>query len=362
MGLLEKILNKKIREKEKTYTKSELQSLFKKAMHTLSDSDDNNTEKDKKKKHNFDFAIKKIKKNKKKLSAPLDVFNLFIESFELTKGSLFILNQASENFTVWALTGYDYTTANRLRIPDHDVKNIFSEEKKPFRLNADSFKKIKKYFSSREFANLESIILIPFFTNNGELFAFLMFSHTNDDTTFSDILNCYDTFYHSINDSLLHFFDTIKISSNTAIFIQHNKAYSAIEKAVKQNGYSNPFIAFFNINKFLDSVSDIINKNFKNNLYNNIIDLLSSFASSNGNIFIIDKHRISILKDAPALNDKEMIAYQISFFLSNLIPQPLSNQASTRHDKALDEQKIKNLIEVFHLPKENDTLKQFLNG
>ncbi|MCL2481473.1 MAG: hypothetical protein FWF38_07165 [Spirochaetaceae bacterium] len=359
MGLLEKIINKRIQEEEKTYTRAEIRSLLKKAEHSISGSD--NTTDKKKKLDNFDSLIKNFKKKKKKLSAPLDIFNIFVEYFSLTKGSLLILNQASENFTVWALAGYDYTTANRLRIPEQDIKNIFLEEKKPLLLNGDLLQKINKYLSSREFANLDSILLIPFFTNNDNIFAFLMFSQTTYDTTFSDILGHYDFFYPVLNNALLHFFNTIKISPNPAIFIQHDNIYSSIEKSIEKHGYANPFVAFFDSSKFLDSVSGIIDKNFKTNFYNNIIDLFSSFASNNGNIFIIDNNTISILKDAPSLNDKEMIAYQISFFIKNLIPQPLSNQPNTKPGKESGDQEIKNLIKVFHLPEEDDILKQFLN-
>ncbi|MCL2792368.1 MAG: hypothetical protein FWD87_04685 [Spirochaetaceae bacterium] len=363
MGLLEKILNKQIQKEKKTYTKSELQSLLKKANQLLSGSDSKSR---KKKTVSFDFLIKNFKKNKKNLSVPLDILNIFTEHFDLKKGSLFILNQASENFTVWALTGYDYTTANRLRIPDQDVKEIFGEEKKILSLSDSSLKKIKKYFSSREFANFGSVHLIPFFTENNELFAFLLLSQTATVKAFSNILNCYDVFYPVFNDALLHFFSTIKINPNPAIYIKHSNIYTTIEESIEKYNYSNPFILFFDSNKFLDSVSNIIDKNFKNNFYNNIIDLLSSFVSNNGNIFIIDNNTIFILKDAPALNDKDMLAYQISFFIKNLIPQPFPTgegrkQASTKKRNTFGEQEIKNLIKVFHLPEENDTLKQFLN-
>ena len=351
MGLLEKIINKEIHEEKKQYTKAEIQSFFKKVENILSSSD--NIETDQKKKiENFSSVIKKFKKKKKNLSAPLDVFNIFVDYFSLAKGSLLILNQSCEYFSAWALAGYDYTTANRLRIPEQDVKNIFSEETKPLVLNSKLLKKINKYFSSREFANLDSVLFIPFFTNNNDLFAFLMFSDFSgpaNDKTFSDILNNYDIFYPVLNDALLHFFNSIKINPNPAIFIKHDKIYGAIKESIKKYNYSNPFVLFFDGNKFLDSVSGVIDKNFKNNFYNNIIDLFSSFVSNNGNIFIADNNTISILKDAPSLNDKDMIAYQISFFIKNLIPQPLDDQA------------INSLITVFRLPEEDDTLKQFLN-
>ncbi|MCL2705458.1 MAG: hypothetical protein FWE72_04530 [Spirochaetaceae bacterium] len=357
--MLELILNRQIQEVKKTYTRAELSSLLKKARNLLSDPD--STEADKKKKiDSFDSILKSFKKKKKKLSAPLDIFNIFVEYFTLTKGSLLILNQASENFTVWALAGYDYTTANRLRIPEQDIKNIFSEEKKPLLLDDNLLQKIKKYFSSREFSNLESMLLIPFFTVNNDLFAFLMISKSAYDTAFSDILNYYDNFYPALNDALLHFFNTIKINPNPAIFVQYNKIYNTIEESIEKYNYSNPFVAIFDSSKFLDSVSDLIDKNFKTNFYNNIIDLLSSFVSNNGNIFIAN-NTISILKDAPSLNDKDMIAYQISFFIKNLIPQPLNNQEKSKPNKESEDQELKNLIKVFHLPEENYILKQFLN-
>ena len=360
MGLLEIILNKQIQEKQKAYTRSEKQSLFKKAGHLLSGSDNLETGQ-KKKIDNFNSVIKSFKKKKKKLLVPLDIFNIFVEYFSLKKGSLLILNQSAENFTVWALAGYDHTTSNRLRIPDEDVKNIFLEETKPLILNDNLLQKINKYFSSREFANLDSVLLIPFFTSNNEIFAFLMFSQSDDDKTFSDILNYYDVFYPVLNNALLHFFNTIKINPNPAIFIHHDSIYNIITESIEKYGYSNPFVAFFDGNKFLDSISGIIDKNLKNSFYNNIIDLFSSFVFNNGNIFITDNNTIAILKDAPSLNDKDMIEYQLSFFIKNLIPDSTRNQANSEQDITSADEEIKNLIKVFHLPDESNTLKQFLN-
>ncbi|MCL2293699.1 MAG: hypothetical protein FWC36_02375 [Spirochaetes bacterium] len=356
MGLLEKIINKQIQEEKKTYTRAEIQSLLRKAEQVLTGGSDNIRIDKKKTVNNFTSAIKDFKKKKKNLSVPLDIFNLFLENFKLTKGALFILNQASENFTVWALAGYDYTTANRLRIPDHDAKDIFGEERKSILLNGNLLQKISKYFSSREFSNLNSALFIPFFTRNNDLFAFLMFSQSiDDDETFSDILSHYDVFYSTINSALLHFFTTIKINPNHPVFIQQGNTYNAIKDAIEKYGYSNLFVVFFNSSKFLNYVSGIIDTNFKNNFYNNIIDIFSSFISNNGNIFIIDNNTISILKDAPSLSDKDMITHQISFFIRNLVTSDRDNK------RVLEEQKIKDLIRVFHLPKENDALKQFLN-
>ena len=345
MGLLEKIVNQQIQiDRQQEHVKQ--QSLFKKAETLLS----GDKAPDKKKNLiNIESEITRLKKKNKGLSAPFEIFNFFIDYFGLKKGALLIRDSSTGYFTTWAVTGYDYTTTNRMIIPYDKVFELISsniKDKKHLLIDIKALFSFEKYFSTREFANIENVLLIPFYTTDNKPFAFLFFSdliyHEND---YSKIINNYSLYFQPFKDLLFNFYKNIRLKPDTSFFIPKKQAYNSIMKIKAENeGYSNYFVALFDINHLVTSLEDEYNSSF----HNNLIRLFSSFILNSGKILILDNNMICLVKDAPSLNDKQLIAHQILLVVKNMIPGRYFDST--------------NLITVFHLPADNDAMKDFLNA
>lgn len=119
----------------------------------------------------------------------------------------------------------------------------------------------------------------------------------------------------------------------------------------KNQNYSNFFAVVFDAGGFFSFIDKHFDLGLHSSFYNILINLFSSFASDAGKIFILDKYRICILKDAPSLNDKDIMAHQIVFVLKSLIPVKIDNIAA-----------LNTFISVFHLPADNVILKDFINA
>ncbi|MDX9801658.1 MAG: hypothetical protein RBT69_10020 [Spirochaetia bacterium] len=346
MGLLEKIINQQI-QSDKDIEYSKQQSLLKKAEFFLSGE----YAPDKKKNQTIiETEVTRLKKKNKGLSAPFEIYNFFIDYFGIKKGALLVRDSNTDFFTTWSVSGYDYTTTNRMNIPSNEVFELISSnmmiEEKAFILKSKSLYTFEKYFSSREFANIESALIIPFFTTDEKPFAFLFFSDLFYlDKNYSNIMNYISLFYQPFKKLLFDFYKNVRLKPDSSFFIPRKSVYNSIMKIASENeGYSNYFVALFDTNNFVASLKEEYNSSF----HNNLIRLFSSFILNSGKILILDDNMICLVKDAPSLNDKQLFAYQILLVIENMIP-----------GKKLDST---NLITVFHLPADNDLMKDFLNA
>jgi hypothetical protein len=95
------------------------------------------------------------------LDAPASLFSRFVDSYRIKKGALLLPDSDPSCFIHVSSVGLDITTIRRLRIP---VKDIATEETALFSENDLAL--FRPYFSVREFAVLEKLLLIPGFHNN----------------------------------------------------------------------------------------------------------------------------------------------------------------------------------------------------
>ncbi len=354
MGLLEKIINQQI-QKDKHILTTDSQSLLKKAESLVSSSV---TEKELDKKKNldtFESEIIKLKKKKKNLSGPFEIFDYFIEYFNLTKGALLVYDDSSECFSTWSITGYDYTTANRLNIPFRDAESLInsgiSPDEKYIILKNNLSAQLRKYFSSREYGILESLLIIPFYSLDKRLYSFILISDLGAlNRDYNVILDYYGIFYPVFNDFLYYFYKNIRLQPDNGLFISGKNALETINDLIRNNlDYSNYFAAVFDINNFYNILQNKYNFHLQSSFQNNLIRLFSAFASGNGHILILDNNKICIVKGSTALNDKQIIAHQIMVVIKSLIPVYDNNDSM-------------DVVKVFHLPADNEILKDFFNA
>lgn len=213
---------------------------------------------------------------------------------------------------------------------------------------------LKKYFSSREYDLLSSVLVIPFFSDDNKLFSFLLVSEEKsiDSSEFDNIVQQKPSFYPVFREHILYFYRNVNLKHDNAVFLPADQAFKQIEDLMGKNqNYSNFFAAVFDAGGFFSFLDKNFDLGLHSSFYNILINLFSSFASDAGKVFILDKYRICILKDAPSLNDKDIMAHQIIFVLKSLIPVKVDNIAG-----------LSTFISVFHLPADNVILKDFINA
>lgn len=243
---------------------------------------------------------------------------------------------------MYGYTGYDCTTANKLFIPMQVGKNICHKNKQPFFLDQKDFSLLKNHLSSREYGNLDSVLVIPFFTDDFKLSSFMIVSQAIHQ---QEICSFHEIYYPICKVFLSYFYSNIKLKPAKGIYLPWKKIMSKIENIIRDKSATSKYYAtLFDMNMFID----LVEKNIDCNFHNNLIKLFYSFISDKGKLFIGDDNQICILNSSPIIYDKKLIAHQIMVVIKNLIP-------------IYDNLKSEDFIQVFYLPEDITNFKDSLN-
>ncbi len=95
---------------------------------------------------------------------PSKVFAILKERLSIDKGALLLYDPSRAEFAPWAIIGYDTTTIHRLRIARSAGQELAGGGNgRPLVVaRANEIKTYEKYFSSREIALIDRLILVPF--------------------------------------------------------------------------------------------------------------------------------------------------------------------------------------------------------
>lgn len=284
----------------------------------------------------------KLEKSRKDFYSPFRIFDIFTQCFNINKGALFILDNSTKTYNMYGYIGYDCTTVNKLFIPEQIGENICNSNEKPFLLDQKDFSLLKNYLSSREYGNLDSVLVIPFFTDDFKLSSFMIVSHA---ICQKEICSFHEIYYPICKVFLSYFYSNIKLKPDKGIYLPWKKIISKIENIVKDESTTSKYFAtLFDMNMFIE----LAEKNLNCNFHNNLLKLFSSFISDKGKLFIGDGNRICLLSTSPIIYDKKLIAHQIMVVIKNLIPID-------------DNLKSEDFIQVFHLPEDITNFKDYLN-
>ena len=108
--------------------------------------------------------IASIKALPQGIELPAALFSQIVESLSLLKASFLLYDPLRLVYAPWASIGYDETTLHRLRISLGACSsfNSISNGTPAVVSGADDLLPYQKYFSSREFSQISTILLVPF--------------------------------------------------------------------------------------------------------------------------------------------------------------------------------------------------------
>ena len=107
---------------------------------------------------------------------PSRLFTVLTTLLGVRKGALLLYDPVRLVYAPWAVRGFDQTTLHRMRIPlgANEAWNALANGSPLFLEGAPSVAPFQQYFSSREFAAVSRLILVPFIAEDKLIAVFLL--------------------------------------------------------------------------------------------------------------------------------------------------------------------------------------------
>ncbi len=99
---------------------------------------------------------------------PSRLFTVLTALLGVRKGALLLYDPVRLVYAPWAVRGYDQTTTRRMRIPlgANEAWNALGNGRPIFLTDAPALAPFQQYFSSREFAAMTRLVLVPFISRD----------------------------------------------------------------------------------------------------------------------------------------------------------------------------------------------------
>ena len=126
-------------------------------------------------------ALAELEEASAGIEFPLKLFEVLKRDLVLDKAALFLLDSAEDSFLPWALSGFDKTTSNRLRIPSAFLKDNFPDRNAEIGLlEKQQLSALKNYFSIREFSVIEKALFTIYYHKERPFGLFAAFFSEDD--------------------------------------------------------------------------------------------------------------------------------------------------------------------------------------
>ena len=271
-------------------------------------------------------VLSRLKKLKAGIETPGRVFSLLKEEISFEKGSLLLEDTALSTYIPWALTGYDKTTAHRLRFPTELLESLFVEETlSPKILDKIDTVNLKQYFSIREYGLLERILLHPF-SHDGIMVGFLLIAETNNTPnleelrfTLHELSPHISTILYKSRKEILHNIPSVsgkKDNNSVKEIVEELKLY-------REKG-KHTLLLTFSIDKAVQLLHDKIKDADPFRFRQDIYAILSTMISDSGGVWRINSGTLLLLFSGTAIHDEKLIIHQLTVSMNDLFQEGIN--------------------------------------
>lgn len=101
------------------------------------------------------------------IELPAHLFQLLVTNLDLRRAAILLPDYDEDLFVPWASAGFDATSVHRLRIPTADLQAIVGDGQAGLVWSGSPAREFAPYFSRREGAMLDNLLLFPFVNGEG---------------------------------------------------------------------------------------------------------------------------------------------------------------------------------------------------
>ncbi len=271
-------------------------------------------------------VLSRLEELKAGIETPGRVFSLLRDEISFEKGSLLLEDTALATYIPWALTGYDKTTAHRLRFPTELLESLFVDEKLyPRILDKSDTVNLKQYFSIREYGLLERILLHPF-SHDGIMVGFLLITETINTPNLEELKTALQKLSPHVSailfksrKEILH--NIPSVSGKT----DNNSVKEIVDeiRLCREQG-KHTLLLTFSIDRAVERLHDKIKDADPFRFRQDIYAILSTMISDSGGVWRINSGTLLLLFSGTAIHDEKLIIHQLTVSMNDLFQEGIN--------------------------------------
>ncbi len=257
------------------------------------------------------------------IEIPIDIFNLCKEYLDIRKGALFLREDSgspiegkeTSYFAPWVAEGFDETTMRRLRFPSSFIDNhteLFSEASFATDGGVSAF---SPFFSFREYAVLNSIVIIPFL-RNGRIISFLFIVDSPVLSEMSEHVS--SRFFSRASQKIAEILSRMReerLSILNAVDEEPEtkNVFDAVDKLIALSSFRNKRMSLivFDVASFTELISRGKPGADAFRLMRDVLGILRSIVSGMGDAFMLDDRRALVVYGSRSLKTDELLLHRM---------------------------------------------------
>jgi hypothetical protein len=238
--------------------------------------------------------------------------------------------EAEAYFAPWAVEGFDETTMRRLRIPEGFVASHPRFFSSICSLRGEDISLFSPFFSFREYAVLNSIVIIPFIKNT-TLISFLLIVDSPVLSEMSDYVS--SRFFSLVSQKITDILSTMREDQLSLLAAPDDadsqNVFDAVDRLISLSTFRNKRISLiiFDMGVFIDLVVKGRPGVDTFRLCRDAIAVLKSLVAGMGDAFMLDEKRSLIVYGTRSLKTDSLLLHRIQetlkyfFHLKEKIPE-----------------------------------------
>ncbi len=253
------------------------------------------------------------------IEGPSHLFSILSRSLQIRKGALLLPDPDERLFVPWTITGFDTTTQRRLRIPEDDLRELFADRSYGivFFVGEDR-RKVKGFFSNREFTVLDTVVLARFL-HDGQSLGILILADTPFFGLDPTILRVVWSAFEASASELLYRCREERISRiMSPLLFTQDKIVPMANEALSTEGAAEVGLTFVVVDpaESVDTIASVTLGTDRYRIQQDFLRVLNSLLAGLGSVFVTDENHMVLMHAVRAEDDaqfdNELLMHQVT--------------------------------------------------